>query len=251
MSCQANRTCNPASGLCSAPTPLANGTLCTNGSCLAGVCTGEAGFASLGLRENARPGPPVPRAVTAQPPHLDPSPFARALIRPPILLHSHPACPPTQQTSAPPATCRARPRAARRTAPATRPAACAALLRRWPMAPCAPTARAWQASARVGFEGGGRAGAHLPQAGSPAPAKRKCLLLHALPKAGLCLTRTHALAQISAPPTASSAWPLSAMPRGPAAPPRGPAALPRRSRLARYAQAVLARAAPASVRGEG
>jgi hypothetical protein len=44
-SCQAPRTCDPATGTCSAPTPLANGTLCAKGSCLAGVCTGEGGFA--------------------------------------------------------------------------------------------------------------------------------------------------------------------------------------------------------------
>jgi hypothetical protein len=86
---------------------------------------------------------------------LNPSPIDRALVRPPSLRPAHPACPPAQpqQTSAPPATWRARPRAARRTAPATRPAARAALLRRWPMAPFAATARAWQAPARVGLNG--------------------------------------------------------------------------------------------------
>jgi hypothetical protein len=38
--CQGPAACDPASGTCSAPS-LPNGTLCTNGSCLAGDCTGE------------------------------------------------------------------------------------------------------------------------------------------------------------------------------------------------------------------
>jgi hypothetical protein len=108
--CQANRICDPASGTCSVPTPLANGTLCANGSCLAGVCTCEgwvckrwafpAGHGCRAvLRENPRPGG---HSLAASP--RTPLPIDRALVRPPSLLPANPACPPAQQTSAPLAT---------------------------------------------------------------------------------------------------------------------------------------------------
>jgi hypothetical protein len=111
-SCQANRTCDPASGLCSAPTALANGTLCPNGSCLAGVCTGEGWFCkrwavdvACGTQSKRTAGAKSGHCLATLPPCC-PLSFGGAPTLVPdhaAACLPHPACPPAQQTSAPPA----------------------------------------------------------------------------------------------------------------------------------------------------
>jgi hypothetical protein len=142
-SCQAPRTCIRANGTCSAPTPLANGTLCPDGSCLGGVCTGGPSEVQGGLARCCGMGGTVPCNVLAPP-----TAIKRCHVGFPLRL----------QTSASPAASSAhRPPSVKQRGPAARPRGPAALPRRSPMARRARAglARAVPAGVSEGGEGEG------------------------------------------------------------------------------------------------